>query len=110
MAVVLTAALAFAALTPSPSPPRATIRITPLDSENLLITSTQPIDQVYIDDMYENTDYMIEQDPQNKQIRVRMLTARGPLKIVVETLVPGAQGLKRKHVAVVANPANLRRN
>jgi hypothetical protein len=111
MAVVsLATALALAALSPPPSPIRATIKITPLDCENLLVTSSQPIEQLYIDDMYENTDYMIEQDPQNKQIRIRMLTSRGPLKIMVETSVPGAKGLRRKHTTTVANPSVMRRN
>ena len=110
MAVASVAAvLAFAALSPPPSPLRAIVKVVSLDHENLLVTSTQPIEQLFIDDMYENTDYMLEQDPQNKQVRIRMLTARGPLKVIVETAVPGAKGLKRKHAITVANPANLRR-
>jgi hypothetical protein len=110
MAVVsLTAALAFAAISPPPSPLRAPIKITSIDQENFLVSSSQPIDQVYIDDMYENTDYMLEQDAQNLQVRVRMLTSRGPLKVIVETIVPGAKGLRRKHVVVIANPAGLHR-
>src|SRR5215207_10717919 len=104
MAVASVAAvLALAALSPPPSPLRAIVKVVSLDHENLLVTSTQPIEQLFIDDMYENTDYMLEQDPQNKQIRVRMLTARGPLKLIIETTVPGAKGLKRKHALVVAN-------
>jgi hypothetical protein len=111
MAVVsLAAALAFAALSPPPSLHRAILKVIPLDHENFLVASSQPIEQLFIDDMYENTDYMIEQDPQNKQIRVRMLTSRGPLKLVVETSVPGAKALRRKHVTTIANPATLRRN
>jgi hypothetical protein len=105
----LAAALAFAALSPPPSPLRAVVKVYSLDHENLLVTSGQPIEQLYIDDMYENTDYMLEQEPQNKQVRVRMLTARGPLKLIVETSVPGAKGLRRKHTITVANPAGLRR-
>jgi hypothetical protein len=110
MALATLAAVAFAALSPPPSPIRSIIKITPLDYENLLVTSSQPIEQLYIDDMYENTDYMLEQDPQNKQIRIRMLTSRGPLKIIVETSVPGAKGLRRKHITTVANPSVMRRN
>ena len=106
----IAAAVAFAALSPPPSPIRATIKIAPLDYENILVTSSQPIEQIYIDDMYENTDYMLEQDLQNKQIRVRMLTSRGPLKIIVETSVPGAKGLRRKHVTTVANFCTMWRN
>ena len=105
----LAAALAFAALSPPPSPLRAVVKVYSLDHENLLVTSSQPIEQLFIDDMYENTDYMLEQEPQNKQVRVRMLTARGPLKLIVETSVPGAKGLRRKHAITVPNPAGLRR-
>jgi len=110
MALATLAAVAFAALSPPPSPIRSTIKITSLDYENLLVTSSQPIEQLYIDDMYENTDYMLEQDPQNKQIRIRMLTSRGPLKIIVETSVPGAKSLRRKYITTVANPCVMRRN
>ena len=109
MALATLAAVAFAALSPPPSPIRSIIKITPLDYENLLVTSSQPIEQLFIDDMYENTDYMLEQDPQNKQIRIRMLTSRGPLKVIVETSVPGAKGLRRKHITTVANPCVTRR-
>jgi hypothetical protein len=105
----LAAALAFAALSPPPSPLRAVVKVHSLDHENLLVTSIQPIEQIYIDDMYENTDYMLEHEPQHKQVRVRMLTVRGPLKLIVETSVPGAKGLRRKHTITVANPAHLRR-
>ena len=110
MALATLAAVALAALSPPPSPIRSIIKITPLDYENLLVTSSQPIEQLYIDDMYENTDYMLEQDPQNKQIRIRMLTSRGPLKVIVETSVPGAKSLRRKYISTVANPCVMRRN
>jgi hypothetical protein len=84
------------------------ITIIKLDHENLLVLSKQPIDTVYIDDMYQNTDYMLEQDPQNQRVVIRMLTARGPLKVIVETVIPGTKGLRRKHCTTVINPASPR--
>jgi hypothetical protein len=87
---------------------RDVVKICRVDNENLMVTSCDPIEQFMIDDMYENTDYMLEEDPKNKKMAVRMLTSRGPLKFVIKTKVVGSQGLLRKHVITVPNPSEKR--
>jgi hypothetical protein len=81
------------------------IKVIKVDEENLLLTSTQPIESFHIEDMYAGTDYFLELDEKNKQVSVRMLTTRGPLKFIVTTTVPGSKGLQRKHQTTVLNPA-----
>lgn len=88
----------------SPQTIRETVKVTPIDRENLLITSKQPIESIYIDDMYENTDYMLWEGANNKEYTVRMLTTRGPLKFIIKTEVPNTHGLIRKHKITHVNP------
>jgi hypothetical protein len=66
---------------------RETVKIKPLDVESLVVLSNDPIERLYMDDMYENTDYMLDEDQGGKKVTVRMLTSRGPLKFIVVTKV-----------------------
>ena len=88
---------------------RSLVKVSVLDAENLLVQSKETIETLYLDDMYVNTDYMRDHDPQKDEIRIRLLTSRGPLKIVVETLVPGTKVLRRKHRINVRNPIETSR-
>lgn len=79
------------------SPTLRTVQVRAIDAENLVITSTQPIESVFIEGMYVNTDYTTDHDPVKNQVRIRLFTYR-PLGVVeIETRVPRTKGLKRKH-------------
>lgn len=104
--------LLLAAATASTSrdrPTRPCIRIDATDKDRLRVVSDDPISQIYIDGMYENTDYMLDVDPRKRCVHVRMLTERGPLVFEIETDVPKTNGLLRRHRVVALNPNQTRR-
>jgi hypothetical protein len=87
------------------TPPRSPVAITRLDAENLLVVAREPISLVFIEDLYQNTDYFLEEEVANRKVRIRMLTATNPLNVVVETERTGTRGLSRRHHLTVPNPA-----
>jgi hypothetical protein len=93
----------FAAI-PTHSTIRTAVQVVVLDEETLLVRANQPIASLVIDDCYENTDFVLDVDPVRYEARIRLFTLRGPLRIVVETRVPGARNLRRTHIVTVANP------